>query len=125
MTETIERPRYIDAKTTDFDTCLDLTIRSLTAAHELSNSLMYPSFVPEVYGFDPGGKKYIRVWHDNGTQRFVCFFVERATGDVWKAAGWKSPALNFTRGNILSPEGRAALTIGKIHPTTGYFYPSF
>ena len=57
-------------------------------------------------------------------QRFVAFFVEVGTGDVWKAAGWKAPALNFIRGNITTPEGRAAITLNKIAPT-GYFYAGF
>jgi hypothetical protein len=58
-------------------------------------------------------------------QRFVCFFVQRDNGDVWKAGGWKAPALNFTRGNILSWQGRKALSLDKIASNTGYFYPAF
>lgn len=58
------------------------------------------------------------------TQRMVCFFVEKATGDVWKAAGWKAPALNFTRGNINDRDGRWAVTGGKMSPQ-GYFYGGF
>lgn len=58
------------------------------------------------------------------TQRFVCFFVQRDTEDVWKAAGWKGPALNFTRGNIRTPEGRYAITGGRLSDT-GHFYGGF
>lgn len=115
--------KYIDANSTNIDDCLDMVVRSLTAANEIHLSLNYPSFVPEVYGWDKG-QKYSRVWHDNGTQRFVCFFVQRDNGDVWKAAGWKKPALNFPRGNILTVEGRRALTLGRIRDD-GYFYPAF
>lgn len=38
------------------------------------------------------GKKYARIVRDNNTQRSVYFFVDLATGDVLKAAGWKAPA---------------------------------
>ena len=115
---------YLSPDSTDIDECLDMVVRSLTAATELYHSLVYPGFKPETYGWD-SGRKYSRVWHDNGTQRFVCFFVQRDNGDVWKAGGWKSPALNFTRGNILSREGRQAITLGKMNSQNGYFYPAF
>ena len=46
------------------------------------------------------GRKYIRVFKNDGTQRFVYGFICRETGDLYKAASWKSPARNFTRGNI-------------------------
>lgn len=75
----------------------------------------------------PGESEPVNCDHDKQPeegQRFVAFFVEVATGDVWKAAGWKAPALNFTRGNITTPEGRAAITLAKITPT-GYFYAGF
>lgn len=44
--------------------------------------------------------KYARIFTDNGTQRMVWGFIRLADGDVLKAAGWKTPALNFARGNI-------------------------
>lgn len=97
-----------------------MLLRSMSAANEMHLSLNYPGFEPYTFGYDKG-KKYSRVWVNNGTQTFVCFFVQRDNGDVWKAAGWKSPALNFTRGNIMSKEGRAALTLGKI-ASNGYYY---
>lgn len=56
--------------------------------------------VPKVYP-DKGGRKYVRIVREetSGGRSVICF-VERATGLIWKAAGWKAPAKNFSRGNI-------------------------
>lgn len=42
------------------------------------------------------GRKYDRIVADtkNGGSRHVHAFVERATGHVYKAAGWQAPAKN-------------------------------
>ena len=103
---------------------LDVLIRALDACAALSTALLHPMLAADRYGYTVG-KKYVRVWYDmsNG-QRFVAFFVEKDTGDVWKAAGWKGPALNFVRGNINSPEGRTALTYGRMREN-GRFYSGF
>lgn len=114
---------YLSEDTNDIDEALEITVRALSACSEIHLSSSFPGFKPETFGYDKG-KKYSRVWHDNGTQRFVCFFVDRSNGDVWKASGWKGPALNFVRGNILSREGRAEITFKKI-TDSGYFYPAF
>ncbi len=56
---------------------------------------------PKVYP-SKGGRKYVRIVREetHGSGRSVICFVEKATGLIWKAAGWKAPALNFSRGNI-------------------------
>lgn len=57
---------------------------------------------PEIYM--AGGRKYIKIArrdpqdHSHGTS--VCCFVRAVDGAILKAATWKAPALNFTRGNI-------------------------
>jgi hypothetical protein len=112
---------WIDPNSTDIDECLTMLVRSMAAANELHLSISYPCFEPYTFGIDKG-QKYSRVWVDHGTQRFVCFFVQRDNGDVWKAAGWKKPALNFTRGNILTMEGRRDFVLKKINFETGHFY---
>ncbi len=43
----------------------------------------------EEFGHDPKGPRFVRVWRDNGTQRFVHSFVERDTGKIFGANGWK------------------------------------
>lgn len=37
-------------------------------------------------------------------RRSVHCFIDRATGDILKAAGWKAPAPNARRGNITAPD---------------------
>ena len=50
------------------------------------------------------GKKYIRVVKENGV---FCFIVREDSGkfkkgDILKAAGYRAPALNSARGNVLT-----------------------
>ena len=76
-----------------------------------------------VYSPDPRGRKYTRIvrtttakaldaGHVRGeahvTSRSVAAFVKREDGTIWKADGWKGPALNFPRGNVYKPDGYAA-----------------
>lgn len=46
------------------------------------------------------GSKYVKVVSVSWGSRSVHSFVEKATGNIWKAASWKSPARNFVRGNV-------------------------
>ena len=46
------------------------------------------------------GSKYVKVVSLSWSSRSVHSFVEKATGDIWRAASWKSPARNFARGNV-------------------------
>jgi hypothetical protein len=46
------------------------------------------------------GSKYVKVVSVSWNSRSVHSFVEKATGDIWRAASWKAPARNFTRGNV-------------------------
>jgi len=52
------------------------------------------------------GSKNIRVIHHVGGSCSVYCFVEKATGNILKAAGWKTPAKG-ARGNIYKPESYA------------------
>lgn len=119
-----ENVSYPDFSTDTIDDRLDVVIRILDAADALSTAVRFPSLKPSVYGYSKG-KKYARVFYDmcNG-QRVVAFFVQLDNGDVWKADGWKGPALNSVRGNINSFEGRKAIA-DKISNERLYFYPGF
>lgn len=46
-----------------------------------------------------GGRKYVKIAEEYGSQRSVVCFID-SDGNIWKAATWKQPALNFTRGSI-------------------------
>ena len=57
-----------------------------------------------------GGRKYIKIAKVDNQTSVYCF-VRAVDGAILKAATWKAPALNYTRGNIfdnvlpLSPYG--------------------
>ena len=46
------------------------------------------------------GRKYIRLW----TGSSIFCFIRVADGAVLKAATWKAPALNHSRGSIFDPK---------------------
>jgi hypothetical protein len=47
------------------------------------------------------GSKYVKVVSiSGGGSRSVHCFVEKANGNILRAASWKSPARNFVRGNV-------------------------
>jgi len=53
------------------------------------------------------GKKYVKVtfkpWSSTkSTKKYTHSFIDKTTGDIWKAATWKAPAKNFPRGNVLN-----------------------
>lgn len=50
--------------------------------------------------FEPGSKYVKVVKVSSGGSRSVHSFVEKETGNIWKAASWKAPAKNFVRGNV-------------------------
>lgn len=129
---------------------LDVVVRMMDACSALNTAARHSALEPDTHGYDIG-KKYAKVWAQTWTrnivcdecreamvwdtpclhakrvvenQKFVCFFVDLTTGDVWKADGWKKPTLNFVRGNITTPQGRYAITGGKLSDS-GYFYGGF
>jgi hypothetical protein len=57
------------------------------------------------------GKRFIKIIvMEAGSDRSAFGFIEKETGLVWKAAGWKAPALNFPRGNINDETGLKCAT---------------
>lgn len=51
------------------------------------------------YAIAKGGRKYLKVVMTSHGQESVWGFVERETGLIFKAAGWKSPA-KHARGHV-------------------------
>jgi hypothetical protein len=90
----------------DFDAALSAFIAALDAANAKVNATM--TACPDYY--KPvtleAGSKNIRVVQNGGCGRSVHCFVEKSTGNILKAAGWKAPAKG-ARGNIFNPESYA------------------
>jgi hypothetical protein len=82
----------------------------------------YPSLEPETYYLD-SGRKYLRIAsrRGGGGGAYVHSFVDAFTGDVYKAAGWKAPALNGARYNLLDAASFEDLK-AKWDPHGGYLY---
>lgn len=66
---------------------LDL-ITDKTEAHRLAR---FPSLNPKAYSIQPG-QRFVRVVLGDGNQASVHCFVEKATGKIVKAAGYRAPA---------------------------------
>lgn len=63
----------------------------------------HDKWFPKVSGFSVEfvpGSKYVKVLTGNYGQRSAHSFID-AEGKIWKAATWKAPAKNFSRGSIL------------------------
>ena len=63
---------------------------------------MYKEFAASAHYYM--GKKYVKVVANNSVSAFVvaCHDDKKfAYGDILKPAGWKTPARNFRRGNVL------------------------
>lgn len=66
-----------------------------------------------VVGFDKGSK-YYRIWSEQGSSKSVYCFVEKETGDIYKAASWKIPA-KHARGNIKDPTMSGLTAYGAVY----------
>lgn len=75
-----------------------------------------------------GGAKYIKIASGpagyQGAGRSVHCFINALTGDVYKAATWHKPALNGSRYNLMTLEGRNELE-RNFGFSTGYLYASY
>lgn len=84
-------------------------------------SKAYPNLKPSVHSAE-FGRKYVRIVQGADQHgRNVHCFVDARTGGVYKAAGWKAPALNGERFNILDPESLSLLK-ASWDPHGGYLY---
>jgi len=68
----------------------------------------YAKFLKEIDGSEDKfgiefetGSKYVKIVSiSGGGSRSVHCFVEKANGNILRAASWKAPARNFVRGNV-------------------------
>lgn len=96
-------------------------IAFMNAASIKHTETHFPMLQPEVYELD-GGRKYLRISSVRGAASgSVHSFVDALTGDVYKAAGWKAPALNGARFNLLDEESFEDLK-AKWDPYGSYLY---
>lgn len=90
-------PEEVDAEMPNFIA----RCQEMIAEHYKKNLTNIVDLTPQVYV--AGGRKYIKVAvrgpQDKHGGSVYCF-VRAADGAILKAATWKAPALNFTRGNI-------------------------
>ena len=75
------------------------------------------------YVLEPG-RKYIKVvreeyWDNKLTSKSVHAFIDAANGDIYKAAGWKAPAKNGARFNVVNDN---AALIAACDPYGSYLY---
>jgi hypothetical protein len=93
-----------------FDAAMAAFVAKLNDVHAAKNAEMGAKNPAMADYFKPivleAGIKNIRVVHISGGSRSVYCFVEKATGNILKAAGWKAPAKG-ARGNIYKPESYA------------------
>lgn len=66
--------------------------------HDYYHRVDMPNQVPELY--IAGGRKYIKIGRRQWGSSSVWCFIRAQDGAILKAASWKAPALNFTRGSI-------------------------
>lgn len=105
---------------------IDQWVAALAAAHAERYPALASDFdmtpKPQATYFTQQLNKYIRIvmGDGNGNSRSVHAFVNRETGDVYKAAGWKAPAKGI-RYNLLNDESFARM-MNKLDPFGSYLY---
>jgi len=103
-----------------FDAALAAFVAAVQEGFDKQNAKMADTF-PDGY-YKPivleAGSKNIRLVCTAGHGRSVYCFVEKATGNVLKAAGWKAPAKG-ARASIYKPETYAP---AKSDCYTGWLY---
>lgn len=100
---------------------IDTFLAQLTAAKTAHMAKAFPNLTPPTFRADIG-RKFVRIVQVNNQQSSFCF-IDRATGDILKCAGWNAPAKGV-RGHIsngakdLTPYG-AVYKIGCYMDTFG------
>lgn len=92
-----------------YERALAALVARIQANENHYHATTFPTLKPATIKIAPSkrGQRFLRIWaEDDGSDnnghasRRVVGFVEAATGLLWKAATWKAPALNFSRGSM-------------------------
>lgn len=95
---------------------------NLVAAQSFVDWINGEADTPEgyVWSLDTPGAKVVRIVVERHGSKSVHAFVDLATGDLYKAAGWKAPAKG-ARGNIATADGLADVQ-ARFNWSGGYLY---
>lgn len=101
---------------------VDQLIDFMNAASKKYYEERFPSLNADTFEL-VGGRKYLKIAQSSqpGSGYSVHCFVDAETGGVYKSAGWKGPALNGERYNLLDADSLAELH-AKWDPNTSYLY---
>ena len=109
------------ATTNSINDAISDFVAFINEANAVFMTARFPNLTPDPFYADGSGRKYLRIVQDRGHQRMVHCFVDLATGDVYMPAGWKAPALNGARFNLLDHD-----SVTQLHeccdPYGGYLY---
>jgi len=91
----MERPTVMNTSLRETHDKAMRQMEVVKAACDLLGWINTEADIPEGYSYslDNPGQKFQRViMHRRGGGDSVAFFIDRNTGDILKAAGWKAPA---------------------------------
>ena len=86
----------------EFKNALGVLEQTIIADYDkfMDNPNMRENFRNEL-GYKPGGRKYLKIVAGNSVWGFINLTNPKfKEGDILKAAGWRTPALNQARGNL-------------------------
>jgi len=96
----------------------DAALTVFVAATQAKLDAHYAGEPTPTLSVDPDGRKYVRVVSSGHGQRSVFAFVERSTGNVLKAEGWKKPA-KHARGSVYVNAGQDAVHVYGVNYLNG------
>ena len=86
----------------EFKNALGVLEQTIIADYDkfMENPNMRQEFRDEI-GYEPGGRKYLKIVSGSSVWGFINLTNPKfKEGDILKAAGWRTPALNQARGNL-------------------------
>jgi 23S rRNA A2030 N6-methylase RlmJ len=97
-----------------FEKALEAYVKKVQEINDDYYAVNYPGstvVVSPLIVTEEGPKKVRIIKQDKiGNGRTVHTFIDKATGDILKAAGWKAPAPNGKRGNIYDADFSKCIT---------------